>query len=453
MHPDSAPSPRPHTPNTTTPYASPGPGALSADRPPRSLPKAAAKAQPRSLQVRLACAVLFDPLAVGERVSAPGLLEVLLLVKGLGVLDPVLDNVLEGLDQPLHGPGCRIAQRADGVALDLAGDLLEHGDLALVGLAALHADQDALQPAGALAAGRALAAALVLVEVREPADGSDHVHGVVHDGDGRCAQAGAPRLKIVKIHQRLRGGLVVQHGHAGPARDHRLQVVPAAAHAAAVLLQQVLQRDGHLLLHDHGVVHVPTDAEELGAVVVGAAEAGEPGGAATQDGGAHSDGLHVGHGGGAAKDTHVGREGRLQAGFPSLALQGLDERGLLAADVGARAAVQVHVKVVAGATGVLAQEALGVSLVDGLIQHNSLVEVLAANIDVGRPGPHSEPGDETALHQLVGVLAHDLAVLASARLGLIGVYHQEAGATIVVLGHKRPLQAGRETSTSAATEP
>lgn len=40
----------------------------------------------------------------------------------------------------LHGPGGRVAERADGVPLDGPGDLLEHGDLARVGLPLLHLD-------------------------------------------------------------------------------------------------------------------------------------------------------------------------------------------------------------------------------------------------------------------------------------------------------------------------
>ena len=40
-------------------------------------------------------------------------------------------------------------------------------------------------------------------------------------------------------------------------------------------------------------------------------------------------------------------------------------------------------------------------------------------------GAHGEAGDEGALDELVRVLAHDLAVLAGARLGLVGVNHQK----------------------------
>jgi Ca2+-binding RTX toxin-like protein len=70
------------------------------------------------------------------------------------------------------------------VALDLAGDFLEHGYLRLVRLANLHPVQDALKPARALAARGALAARLVLVEVGEAADGGDGVDTLNLGGEG-----------------------------------------------------------------------------------------------------------------------------------------------------------------------------------------------------------------------------------------------------------------------------
>jgi len=66
------------------------------------------------------------------------------------------------------------------------------------------------------------------------------------------------------------------------------------------------------------------------AMVVLAPEAGEPVGAAAQDGGRDGHRLHVGHRGRAAVQAHVGREGRLEPRLALLALQALDQRGLLA---------------------------------------------------------------------------------------------------------------------------
>lgn len=64
-------------------------------------------------------------------------------------------------------------------------------------------------------------------------------------------------------------------------------------------------------------------------VVVLAPEGREPFGASAQDGGGHCHGLHIGDGGGAAVEAHIGGEGGLEAGLTLLALQALQQRGLL----------------------------------------------------------------------------------------------------------------------------
>lgn len=95
------------------------------------------------------------------------------------------------------------------------------------------------------------------------------------------------------------------------------------------------------------------DAEEFGALVAFASEAGEPVTAATCDRRSDRDSLDICDGRRAAKETDVGRERRLQPRLALLALNRLDEGRLLAADVGARTAVEVDVKGVTGAAGVL----------------------------------------------------------------------------------------------------
>src|SRR5206468_10474920 len=76
--------------------------------------------------------------------------------------DALFHDRAEVPDQALDRPGGGVAEGADGVALDLAADLVEHVDLGQLGAAFDHAAHDAHRPARAFAAGRALAAALVL---------------------------------------------------------------------------------------------------------------------------------------------------------------------------------------------------------------------------------------------------------------------------------------------------
>src|SRR6476620_4555746 len=85
-------------------------------------------------------------------------------------VDATLDLRTEMPDQALDRPSRRVAERADGVTLDLLRPIEKRVDLALLRAAIDHAHHHAPHPAGALAARRALAATLVLVEVRQPRD-------------------------------------------------------------------------------------------------------------------------------------------------------------------------------------------------------------------------------------------------------------------------------------------
>ena len=128
-------------------------------------------------------------------------------------------------------------------------------------------------------------------------------------------------------------------------------------------LNQLLQRNRHLLFHSARVVHVTGDVEQLGAGVPRPSERREPSSAAAAN--IRRDGhcFDVGDGGGAAEDAHVGGERRLQPRLALLALQTLDQGRFLAADVGACAPVDEHVEVVAAAAGVLSEKSFVISLI------------------------------------------------------------------------------------------
>ena len=336
-------------------------------------------------------------------------------------------------DQPLHRPRRGVAQRADGVPLDLLRQLLEHVNLLEPSVALLHPLHDGVEPPGTLAARGALPAGLVLVKVRQARDGVHDVRALVHDDHRRGAQTGLRRLERVEIHEHLLAHALGDQGHGRSAGDDRQQVIPPASHTAAVLLDQVLERDGHLFLHRARLVDVTRDAEELCARVVLATKRGEPIGAPSKDGGSDRDGLHVRDGRWAAVQADARGERGLEPGLALLPLQRLDERSLLSANVRAGSVVDVDVKVDAGAAGVLAEVARRVRLVARLHEREAFVDVLAADVDVAGSRAHSGARDEAALEELVGVVPHDLAIFARAGLGLVGVDDQVGGTTVADL--------------------
>src|SRR5665647_2573663 len=109
--------------------------------------------------------------------------EILLVGIARIFVDAPFDFGTEMPQQALHRPGGAVAEGADGVALDLGRDLHQHVDLALLRAAFRHAGEHAPHPAHALAARRALAAALVLVEIRDARHRADDVGGLVHHDD------------------------------------------------------------------------------------------------------------------------------------------------------------------------------------------------------------------------------------------------------------------------------
>ena len=198
---------------------------------------------------------------------------------------------------------------------------------------------------------------------------------------------------------------------------------------------------------------MPRDAEHFRPDIVLAAEAAEPIGAAAQDGRRDRDGLDIVDGAGTAIQTGHGRERRFQPRLTFLALQAFQQRGLLAADIGAGAAMHIDVKRPAGAACVRPQQPRLIGLVHGAVERRGFVVEFTADIDVSRVRAHRKTGDETAFDQLVRVVPQDVAVLASTGLALVAIDDEIVRSAFgLLLGHEGPLQAGREARPAAAAQ-
>src|SRR3546814_5740625 len=122
------------------------------------------------------------------------------------------------------------------------------------------------------------------------------------------------------------------------------------------------------------------------------------------------------------------RKWRLEARLALLALEAFEHRGLFAADIGARAAMDEDVEIIARAARVLAEEALAIGLGDGGKEVLRLADEFAADVDIRGPRAHRETSDQRALDQLVRIVADDLAILATAGFGFVGVDDEKIGA-------------------------
>ena len=89
-----------------------------------------------------------------------------------------------------------VAERAEALAEDPVADVEEQVELALLGATLLDPAEDVDLPADALAARRALAARLLLVELRDAQAELHHAAAVVDDDDGRPSRASEPAFAI-----------------------------------------------------------------------------------------------------------------------------------------------------------------------------------------------------------------------------------------------------------------
>ena len=114
--------------------------------------------------------------------------------------------------------------------------------------------------------------------------------------------------------------------------------------------------------------------------------------------------------------------------------------------------VDVEIEIVA-VDVVLAEQFGVVGLIDRRLQPLPLANELAAHVDVAGAAIHRAAGDQAALDQKMRIVPHDLAVLAGAGLGLVGVDDEVMRPVADRLGHERPFQSGRKTGAAAATQP
>ena len=198
---------------------------------------------------------------------------------------------------------------------------------------------------------------------------------------------------------------------------------------------------------------MPRNAENLGPGVVGPPEAGKPVRPAPQDRRHHGNRFHIVHRGGRAIQAGPRREGRLHARHALFAFQAFQQRRFLATDIGPGPVVQVQIIVPAGPGGILAQQARVIAFVQRRLQGFALADVFAPDVDVAGIGPHREPGNQTALDQRMRIVPHDLAVLAGAGFGFVGIDHQIGRASVGHLGHERPFQAGGKARPAAPAQP
>ena len=165
-----------------------------------------------------------------------------------------------------------------------------------------------------------------------------------------------------------------------------------------------------------------------------------------------AEGFDVVDDGGALVEAEHRRKIRgLDARVGALAFERFDEAGFLAADVSARAAMDVDFEVEAGAEDVLAKEPVGLGFGDGLLQDFRAEREFATDVEVGQMHIEREGGDDHPFDQLVRILVDDVAVFERAGLGFVGVA-DEIDRLGLAGADEPPFDAARETRAAASAQ-
>ncbi len=360
----------------------------------------------------------------------------------------LVPEILQGGE---HRVGGRLAQGAQGGVLQVVAQLLD-GVQVLQGAVAIgDLGEQVVEPLGADAAGRALAAALVHAELQEELGDVHHAVVLVHDDEAAGAHHGADGGEGLVVD----GGVDETGGDAaagGAAGLGGLELLAVRA-AAADVLDDGAQGGAHGGLHQAGVGDLAAQGKDLGALALLGADGGVLVRAVVEDPGDIGVGLHVVEQGGPLEQALIGGEGRAGPGLAPVALDGGHEGGLLAADEGAGAQAQLDVEVEAGAEDVLAQQAVFTGLADGDLQPVDGDGVLGPDVDVALVGADGVAGDGHGLQHAVGVALQHRAVHEGAGVALVGV----AGHVLDPVGGggvvgELPLQAGGEAGAAPAPQ-
>ena len=81
----------------------------------------------------------------------------------------------------------------------------------------------------------------------------------------------------------------------------------------------------------------------------------------------------------------------------------------------------VHVKIVAAAKNVLAEEAARVGVLDRLLHDVGQITVLATDVDVTRVRTHSDPRNYDTFDYSMRVMLEDQPIFAGARFALVTI--------------------------------
>ena len=154
---------------------------------------------------------------------------------------------------------------------------------------------------------------------------------------------------------------------------------------------------------------------------------------------------------GPAEQALVRRQRRFGANDAAAAFEAFQQRGFLAADIGAGADPDFEIESVIGADDALAEIAGAPGGRDRGVHRRHRMRIFRADVDVALGGADGDARDRHALDHDEGIALHDHAVGKGAAVAFVGVA-DDVFAVGAGLRHRLPLDAGREAGAAAPAQ-
>ena len=300
------------------------------------------------------------------------------------------------------------------------------------------------------AARRALAAGFDRAEFHREARLLRHVDGVVEHDDAAMADQAVARRERLVVERRVeqRAGEIGAERAADLHRAHR----PPARRAAADIVDQFAQRDAERGLEQPAMLDVAGELDRHGAARAAHAEIAIERGAFGQDHRHRGERQHVVDDGRPAEQPLMRRQRRLRAHIAALAFEAFEQRGLLAADIGAGADAHLDVegkrRIRRCAAPSSAASARGV---DRRVHRGDGMGIFRADVDVALGRADRDAGDRHAFDQHERIAFHDHAVGEGAAVAFVGIA-DDVFLRRLRLRDRAPLDAGRKAGAAASAQ-
>ena len=241
---------------------------------------------------------------------------------------------------------------------------------------------------------------------------------------------------------------------AGRAAQQHVGDAAIGQRPAGLIEQQMAQGASQRQFVKSRALHTAADAKELGAWRLRGAVLAQPAGAVAHDGRDVEEGLDVVDDRRFAEEACLHWKRRLDAGHAALALDGLEECGLFAADVRACAQAQFDVEVQIAAQQMATQVAGFSTAGQRILQHRRRVGILAAQVDVTAHlalALNRVRGQRHRLDQPEGIALQQRTIFEGAGLALVRVAHDHLGCRRLIRG-AAPFDPGGKSRAPAAHE-